>query len=147
MYAQCNSNENEYLLLDTLVYYCKDNKTISISNQQITVHGRPVTHKTTGRWQICYQWKDGSTSWQKLSELKEFHPVQTAEFAVTQGIDHKPAFNWWAEHLFKKKDRIIAKFRKQQIRYLKRNHKIDIKLPKTVEEALTLDAKKVIHCG
>ena len=44
----------------------------------------------TAGWQICCQWKDGSTSWEKLFELKEFHPVQTAEFAVAQGIDHEP---------------------------------------------------------
>ena len=31
MYAQCNENGNEYLLLDVLVDYGKDNKAISLS--------------------------------------------------------------------------------------------------------------------
>ena len=30
--------------------------------------------------------------------------VQTAEFAVAQGIDHDPAFNWQVKHVLKKRD-------------------------------------------
>ena len=54
-------------------------------------------------WKICYQWKDGSTLWEKLPNIKEYHLVQTAEFAVAQGIDHEPDFNWWVKHVLKKK--------------------------------------------
>ena len=85
--------------------------------------------------------KDGSTSWKKLTELKESHPVQTAEFAIAQGIDNEPAFNWWVKHVLKKRDRIIASVRKRQTRYLKRRDKFGIEHPKTVEEAYALDAK------
>ena len=67
--------------------------------------------------------------------------MQTAEFAVVQGIDHEPAFNWWVKHVLNKRDRIIASIRKQQTRYLKRSQKFGIEHPKTVEEALILDAK------
>ena len=141
MYSQCDAKRKEYLLLDALVDYHKDNKSISLSDQQITVRGRQVTCKATAGEQICCQWNDGSTSWEKLSQLKECHLVQTAEFAVTQGIDHEPAFNWWVQHVFKKKDIIIASVRKQQTRYLKRSQKVGIDFPKTVEEALILNAK------
>ena len=47
MYAQCDADKNEYLLLDVLVDYLKDNKAIFLTDQQITVWGRPVTQKTT----------------------------------------------------------------------------------------------------
>ena len=43
--------------------------------------------------------------------------------------------------MLKKRDRTIASVRKQQIRYLKRSYKFGTELPKTVEEALDLDAK------
>ena len=52
-----------------------------------------------------------------------------------------PAFHWWVKHVIEKRDRIIAKVRKCQTRYLKKSHKFGIDLPKTVKEALTLDAK------
>ena len=44
MYSQCNAEGNEYQLLDALVDYQKDNKAISLSDQQITVQGKQVTH-------------------------------------------------------------------------------------------------------
>ena len=77
----------------------------------------------------------------KLFQSKETHPVQTAEFAVVQGIDHDPTFNWWVKHVLKKRERILASIRKQQATYLKKSHKFGIELPKTVEQALALDAK------
>ena len=47
-----------------------------------------------------------------MSELKESHPEQTADFAVVQEIDHEPAFNSWVNHVLKKRVRIIASIRK-----------------------------------
>ena len=46
--------------------------------------------------------KDGSTLWEKLFELKDSHPVQAAEIAAAQGIDHEPAFKWWVKHMPKR---------------------------------------------
>ena len=43
--------------------------------------------------------------------------------------------------MLKKRDMIIASVRNWQTRYLTKSHKFGIELPKTVEEALTLDAK------
>jgi hypothetical protein len=97
--------------------------------------------RNTIGWQICCQWKDGSTSWENLSDLKESHPLETAEYAVTIGIDHEPAFNWWVPYVLKKRDRIISLVRKRTTRYLKRTHKFGIEVPKTVKEALDLDRK------
>ena len=55
MYTQCDADKDEYLLLDALVDYCKDNMVISLSDQQTSIQGRPVTCKTTAGWQICCQ--------------------------------------------------------------------------------------------
>ena len=111
MYNQCDLKGNEYSILDVLVDYHRDNKDISLPDQQTTVWGRPITYKTNTGWQVFCQWKDGFTTWEKLSKLKESHPMQTVEFAVAQEIDHKPAFNWWIRHVLKKRDRIIASIR------------------------------------
>ena len=70
-------------------------------------------------------------------DLKKSHPVQAAKFEV----DHEHAFNWWVKHVLKKKDRIVASIRKQQASYLNKSHKFVMELPKTVEQALALDAK------
>jgi len=62
-----------------------------------------------------------------------------AEYAVTMGIDHEPAFNWWVPYVLKKRERIISLVKKRQTRYLKRTHKFGIAIPKIVDKALELD--------
>ena len=91
--------------------------------------------------QLCCQWKDGSTSWEKLSDLKESHSIETAKFAVTADIYHEPAFNWWVPHVLKKRDHIISIVKGRSARYLKRTHKFGIEVPKTIHEAYDLDQK------
>ena len=49
--------------------------------------------------------------------------------------------------MLKKQDRIIALVRKNQIRYLTRHNVGGIKLTKTVEQVLALDAKHAIPFG
>ena len=44
--------------------------------------------------------------------------------------------------MLKNADRMIVSVRKQQTRHLKKSHKFGRELPKTVEQAYTLDAKK-----
>ena len=61
--------------------------------------------------------------------------MQAAEFAVTQGNYHEPAFNWWVMHVLKKREIKIARDRKMQIRCLKKSHKFGIELPKAMEHA------------
>ena len=95
--------------------------------------------RTTAVWHLCVQWKDGSTSWEKSSDLKESHPVECAEFAISQGLMNEPAFNWWVGFVLKKREHIILLVRKRNMRYLKRNEKFGIALPKNVKEALQLD--------
>ncbi len=97
--------------------------------------------RSTIGWQVCCQFKDGSTSWENLADLKESHPLETAEYAVTHCIDHESAFNWWVPHVLKKHDRIISLVFKWTTCYLKRTHKFGIEVPKTVKEALALDRK------
>jgi hypothetical protein len=69
------------------------------------------------------------TSWEKLSDLKESHPLETAKYAVIMGIGHKPAFNWWVPHVLMKRDRIISAVAKRSACFLKRTHKFGIEIP------------------
>ena len=90
---------------------------------------------------MCVQWKNGSTTWEKLADFKECYPVQTAEYAVTNDIDTEPAFNYWVPHTLKKRDSIISLVKKRQTRYMKKTHKFDVEVPKTVKEAQELDQR------
>jgi hypothetical protein len=71
--------------------------------------------------------------------LKEWHPVQVAEFAIATGIADEPAFNWWVTCVLKKRDWIISLVKRRSARFHKRTHKFGIELPKTVDEAYAID--------
>jgi hypothetical protein len=81
-------------------------------------------------------WKDGSSDWVPLKDLKDAYPVQVAEYAVAKNkIANVPAFNWWVHAVLRKQNRIVAKVK----RYWRTTHKFGIQVPKTVEEALAID--------
>ncbi len=142
MYAQCDPDRNQYVLLDSIIDHRWLDSAIRPSDQKVVQpDGRTYLKLSTVGWQVCCQWKDGSTSWESLADLKECHPIEIAEYAVTKGLVYEPAFNWWVPHVLKKCDQIISQVRKWTTRYLKRTHKFGIKIPKTVKEALALDCK------
>ncbi len=80
-------------------------------------------------------------SWEKLSDVKELHPLQLAEYAVSMGVDHEPIFNWWVPHTLKKRDAIITLVKKCSTNYLKCRHKFGIECLKTLEDAFELDKR------
>ena len=67
--------------------------------------------RTTKGWELCVSWKDGSTCWIKLKDLKNSFPIELAKYAVSNNISTMPAFAWWVPFVLKKKDRIISKLK------------------------------------
>jgi len=140
MYENCDPDGHEYFIFDSITDHRKLDNAIRLSDQtRIQPNGRAFKRRSTIGWQLCCLWRDGSTSWIDLKDLKESHPVQTAEYAISAGIDHEPAFNWWVHDVFKRRDRIISLVKKRETRYLKRTHKYGVRVPKTVQQALDLD--------
>ena len=82
MYAQCDIDQNEYLLLEAFANHRKNGSALSMEDQKVVIKGWETLRKSKAGWDICYKWKDWSTSWEKLSKLKELHPIQVAEYAV-----------------------------------------------------------------
>ncbi len=70
MYAQCNPDGNQYVLLDSIIDH----------RQPDTVIRPSYIKRSTIGWQVCCQWNDGSTSWENLADLKDFHPLETAKY-------------------------------------------------------------------
>jgi hypothetical protein len=123
LYSQVDHKGNQYLLLDEMIDHESDP----------SVEQEP---NSTKGWRLCVLWKDGSTSWEQLRDLKHGFPVQTTEYAMSRGIHEEMAFRWWVKHTLKKKERILKAVRTC---YLKRTHKFGLRLPKSVEEAYEID--------
>jgi hypothetical protein len=62
-----------------------------------------------------------------------------AEYAITQGINHKPAFNWWVPQVLLLHKHIISLIKKRKMSYLKKNTKFGIKVPTLVDHALEIN--------
>ena len=85
---------------------------------------------------MCIQWKDGSSTWNQIKDVKESYPIQLAEYAVQNKISEEPAFAWWTKHVLKRRDLIISLTAR---RYRQEIHKYMIRIPKIVKEAVQID--------
>ncbi|GFH61775.1 hypothetical protein CTEN210_18251 [Chaetoceros tenuissimus] len=50
---------------------------------------------TTKGWEVQVKWRDKSTSWISLKNVKEGDPLGLAELAVVLKVQDEPAFKWW----------------------------------------------------
>ena len=136
MWAQCDLDGQQQILLDAIIDYRVDEDAIKPADAFVFVNGRQYPKKTTKGVHLCVQWKDGSTSWERLADLKESYPIEVAEFAVSRGLDQQPAFAWWVSAVLRKRNRIIAAVNN---RFVKKDFMFGIQVPRNVTEAIALD--------
>ena len=136
IYSQVDNEGRHHLLLDSLVDHIKDDTAIASDDGYIFTNGTKRRKLTTKGWKLCVKWRDGTTSWEALKDLKESNPVEVAEYAVGAKLVSEPAFAWWVPFTLKRRDRIIAKI---DARFAKKSHKFGIAVPTTVNEALQMD--------
>jgi hypothetical protein len=95
LYSQCNDEGHSFVLLAEIIDHKKDASAISIADGFTTSrNGNRVPKKMTRGWQLLYQWKDGSSSWIPLVELKQSNPIILAEYAIANHINEESAFKW-----------------------------------------------------
>lgn len=136
LYSQVDEEGRSHAILSEIIDHRKNGDAVSIDDSIIP--GTNHQRRTTKGWDHLALWKDGSSDWVSLKDLKESYPVEVAEYAVSNKISSEPAYAWWVTHVLKKRDRIIKKV---QSRYWKRTHKFGIEVPKNVPEVLAIDRK------
>ena len=104
----------------------------------VTKRGLKRKVRTTKGWEILVQWKDGSTDWIALKDLKESYPVELARYSRDNDLRDEPAFAWWVPYTLHKEKRILAKVKSK---YWTRTHKYGIRVPKNIAEAKQIDAE------
>ena len=93
---------------------------------------------TSKGWKLLIKWKDKFKAWINLADMKEVHPVETAEYARERGISKEPAFPWWVPYTLMKTEVILTDI-KNWIRRM--THKYGIKIPRDVEHVHEIDAR------
>jgi len=137
IYSQLDNEGRQYVLIDSIIdHKTTDDKLPEEQLYQISHNGNIHQRRTTKGWQLCTLWKDGSTSWEPLKDMKEAYPVQVAEYAVSRKLQDHAAFRWWVPDALKRQTRIIKAMKS---RYVRRTHKYGIRLPKSTAEAYEID--------
>jgi len=136
MFAQVNDKGRSHQILDEIVDHRHTKESVPKEAGFITLRGKNHPLQTTKGWELCILWKNGDTSWEKLTDLKEANPIKTAEYAVSKGSIEESAFNWWVLYTLKKCDFIISTIR---ARFIQQDYKFGIKVPANIKEAQALD--------
>jgi hypothetical protein len=136
IYAEVDAEGNHFLIMDEITGHKADENAIGKDEQWIQIGSNGQMRKMTEGWQLQVLWKNGTTTWEWLRNLKESNPIKVAEYAIAQGIAEDPAFTWWVPFVLKKRDRYISAI---GTRYQKRTHKFGIEVPRTIKRAYEID--------
>jgi hypothetical protein len=133
LYSQLDSEGHRFVLLDEIVDFMKDKDAVHSEDLfVISSNGNIHKRRTTKGWHLCILWKDRSTSWKGLKDVKESFPIHVAEFAISRGLEKEPAFAWWVRDTLLRKNHIV---KAMKTRYACKTHKYGIRLPKSTKEA------------
>ena len=102
-----------------IIDYRRNTSTVYYADQRVAdKDAKHFIQLLTAGWQLCVQWKVGSTSWENLANLKKLHPIKCAEYAVSQNLQAKPVFNWWVSYVMKKRKHIISLVNRRPVKRL-----------------------------
>mmetsp|Transcript_4573 Transcript_4573/g.7098 ORF Transcript_4573/g.7098 Transcript_4573/m.7098 type:complete len:164 (-) Transcript_4573:1972-2463(-) len=101
MFAMVDEEGHRHLLFDSIVDFRRTSAVTQEDAFVVSSNGNRRQRETTKGWEILIQWKDGSTTWNKLKNVEDLYPVQLAEFAVQTNVSEEPAFAWWVLYILK----------------------------------------------
>ena len=95
LFSQCDEEGNRYVLFQDIVDHRTDGTEVQDKDAFIiSKNGGRRKRETTKGWELLVKWKDGSTSWKTLKDMKECFPSQATDYAISTGIIERPAFSW-----------------------------------------------------
>jgi hypothetical protein len=109
MFAQVDDEGNRHILFEEIVDHRTDGSEVKQQDAFLTTcNGNKHRRETTKGWEILILWKNGSSTWATLKDMKNSYPVQLTEYAMQRRIAGERAFAWWIQHVLSKRNRIIG---------------------------------------
>ena len=137
IYNSVDENDHAELFLDDIIDHQVNGNTVPKQDGWVRSSNSASKRVITTRgWDLKILWKDDTSTWIPLKDIKEVNPVEVAEYAVRANIANEPAFACWVNGTIKRCNKIIKKVRH---RLAKKSHKFGIKVPNSIQEVLSLD--------
>jgi hypothetical protein len=86
MCAQCDIEGRQYNLMEGIIDHKTDGHVVEPADIYIKNVSNKKVNKTTKGWHLCVEWKDGTTSLERMEDLKESNPVEVAEYAAAKSL-------------------------------------------------------------
>jgi hypothetical protein len=135
--AQVDEEGRRQMMLSSIMDHRKLGDAIPKSQgTYVNSYGVKRRKATTRGWELLVEWRDGSSDWVSLKDLKDSYPVDLAVYANENLLADKPAFAWWTPNVLRKQKRILQKVKSK---YWARTHKYSIRSPKSIQEAIDID--------
>ena len=135
--SQVDEEGRRQMMLTAIIDHRKLKDAIPQSQRAyVNSYGVKRRKTTTRGWELLVEWRDGSSDWVSLKDLKDSYPVELAIYAKERKIGEEPAFAWWVPYVLRKQKRILQKVK---TKYWARTHKYGIRIPKNIKEALEID--------
>jgi hypothetical protein len=91
IYTQVDKEGQHFVLLNEIVDHRSTADAVQLQDSFVIMpNGRRTPKRTTKEWELLVEWKDGSTSWIPLKDIKDTNPVKVAEYAIGNKIEHEP---------------------------------------------------------
>ena len=137
IYSNVDDEGFDVGLMDGVIAHRKLDNAIPISKGHVEYNGIKKRIITTQGWDLRVRWKDGSTSWIPLKELKASNPIDVAEYTAANNLKDEPAFAWWVSHTLRTRSRMVSRIK--CIKKARKTTKFGIAVPISLEEAKQID--------
>ena len=103
LFNQVNDEGRRLMILDTIIGHRTDGSEVQEKDAYVTSsNGIKRRKQTTVGHHVLLKWKDGSSTWHALKDVKDSYPVKLATYAKENGLEKLPAFAWWVSYVVRK---------------------------------------------
>ena len=95
LYLQLDNEGCDILQSKGIIEHKKDGYALSKEiGFTILKGGHKKCKPTTRGWKVLVEWRDKTTTWMDLNDVKEASPIKLYECVVSNKIDYEPYFAW-----------------------------------------------------
>ena len=112
---KCRADDDDHVSMSlyAMINHRKENTPCDLKDKHAYFNNQRKLRKSTQGQDLEVAWKDGSTDWTSLEDLKRLNLVEVVEHAKSRYTDKEVAFHWWVPCLLKKREVIISAQRKE----------------------------------